>query len=155
MRHGVIKSFKTILVTTDFSETSKAAFTPAWVLAEKFEAKLVVLYVEEDKVPPLLLEYTAVSLDDILQEQADRAGKRLSEFAAEQLGEGHGVELRVVTGTPHLEVVRMAQECEADLIVMATHGRGFISHAIMGSTTERVIRHAPCPVLAVRATESD
>ncbi len=149
-----MKTLKTILVTTDFSETSKAAFVPARMLAEKFEAKLLVVYVEEDKVPPLLLEYTAVSLDDILQEQVNRASDRLGEFAQEQLGQGHRADLKVVTGTPHLEVVRLAKECGADMIVMATHGRGFISHAILGSTTERVIRHAPCPVLAVRA-ESD
>jgi len=60
------------------------------------------------------------------------------------------VQTRVLAGTPHREIVRFAEEQQADLVVMATHGRGFIVHALMGSTTERVIRHAPCPVMAVR-----
>jgi nucleotide-binding universal stress UspA family protein len=55
-------------------------------------------------------------------------------------------------GVPHLEIVRAAEERHADLVVMATHGRGFFSHAFLGSTTERVIRRAPCPVLVVHAT---
>jgi nucleotide-binding universal stress UspA family protein len=49
-----------------------------------------------------------------------------------------------------MEIVRLAEERQADLVVMATHGRGFISHAILGSTAERVLRRAPCPVLIVR-----
>jgi nucleotide-binding universal stress UspA family protein len=63
---------------------------------------------------------------------------------------GDDTETRVTSGTPHLEIVRLAQKLKIDLVVMATHGRGFFSHAILGSTTERVIRRVSCPVLVVR-----
>ena len=145
-----MKPIKTILLTTDFSETSLKAFDHGRTLAEMFGAKLVVVYVEEDKLPPLVVEYTAVGLDKILKEQTNRAVQRLDAFVREHLGEEIEVLARVATGTPHLEIVRLAEEFGADLIVMATHGRGFISHAILGSTTERVVRHAPCPVYIVR-----
>lgn len=58
--------------------------------------------------------------------------------------------MKVPLGIPHVEIAHLADECGADVIVMATHGRGFISHALLGSTTERVLRQAPCPVLVVR-----
>jgi len=142
--------FKTILVTTDFSDTSKRALPPALRLAEKFGSKLVVVYVDEEKLPPLVVEYTAVGLDDILRDQEQRAAARLREFVAENLRGAGAIEARVATGVPHVEIVRIAEECGAGLIVMATHGRGFISHMLLGSTTERVLRRAPCPVLVVR-----
>jgi nucleotide-binding universal stress UspA family protein len=60
------------------------------------------------------------------------------------------VEPVALVGDAHVEIVRLAVDYRADLIVMATHGRGFVAHAVMGSTTERVLRTSPCPVLAVR-----
>ena len=65
------------------------------------------------------------------------------------------MQLEVRSGTPHTEIVGLAEELRVDLIVMATHGRGFISQAILGSTTDRVLRHAPCPVLIVRESAGD
>lgn len=141
---------KTILLTTDLSETSLKAFGPAQDLARCFGARLVVAYVEEDRMPPMVVEYTAVGLDQIIAEQLDRATRRLDEFVHEHIGDEFTVEQRVITGTPHIEIVRLARQYEVDLIVMATHGRGFISHAILGSTTERVLRRTPCPVYVVR-----
>lgn len=139
-----------ILLTTDFSDTSKRAFAPAVTLARKFGAKLLLTYVEEDRLPPLVVEYMAVGVDEILKQQMDRATERLGETLEELSRQVEQVEPLVAMGTPHVEIVRLAREHDADLIVMATHGRGFISHAILGSTAERVLRRAPCPVLIVR-----
>jgi len=141
---------QTILLTTDFSDTSRKAFTPAVTLARKFGAKILLTYVEEDRLPPLVVEYMAVGVDEILSQQMDRAHERLAETVAELARDVEQVEPLVAMGTPHVEIVRLAEEQGADLIVMATHGRGFISHAILGSTAERVLRRAPCPVLIVR-----
>lgn len=143
---------KRILVTTDFSDTSRKAFALAAETAAKFGAKLVLAHVEEDRLPPLVLEYTEVDLGEILKRQEERAREKLNELAPEL---GPDVQIEVASGTPHTEIVRLAQELQIDLIVMATHGRGFISHAILGSTTERVLRHAPCPVLIVRESVQD
>lgn len=139
-----------ILLTTDFSETSKRAFAPAVMLAKKFGAAILLTYVEEDRLPPLVVEYMAVGVDEILGQQMDRATERLGESVAELAAEVERVEPLVAMGTPSVEIVRLAEEHDVDLIVIATHGRGFISHAILGSTAERVLRRAPCPVLIVR-----
>ena len=140
---------KTILLTTDFSDTSRKAFGLAREIAESFGARVILAHVEEDHLPPLIVEYASVGLEEIEQRQIEHATEQLT-AVREELGSRIDVELEVVRGTPHVEVVRLAETRGADLIVMATHGRGFFSHAILGSTTERVMRRAPCPVLVVR-----
>jgi nucleotide-binding universal stress UspA family protein len=142
-----MNTIRTVLVTTDFSDTSKSAFALAGQVAEKFEAKVVAFHVQELQFHPLVVEYVAVGLPEIERRHEEQAREKL-EDVAQQLGTE--VETVVASGTPHLEIVRMAEERGVDLIVMATHGRGFFSHAVLGSTTERVIRRAPCPVLVVR-----
>jgi len=141
---------RTILLTTDFSDTSLKALPPARALATRFGAGIVLAFIEEDRLPPLVVEYMAVGIEDVLQQQVGRSKVRLEEFAREHLSDLAQVEPVVGVGTPHVEIVRLAEERSIDLIVMATHGRGFISHAILGSTAERVLRRAPCPVLVVR-----
>lgn len=141
---------KTILVTTDFSDTAAKAFPAARTLAEKFGAQLVLAHIEPDRLPPIVVEYAAVGINDILRDQRNRARERLVQLAAEHFGSELAVDAVVTDGTPHIEIVRLAEQRRADVIVMATHGHGFISHAILGSTTERVVRRAPCPVFVVR-----
>jgi nucleotide-binding universal stress UspA family protein len=140
---------RSILLTTDFSETSAEAFPAATGLAARFGARITVVHVEDDRVSPLLVEYMAVGLESIRQRQVENAQRQLAEFVAKHLAPDAEFDLEVSLGVPHAEIVRLAAERDADLIVMATHGRGFISHAMMGSTTERVLRRAPCPVLVV------
>jgi nucleotide-binding universal stress UspA family protein len=140
---------KTILVTTDFSDTSKKAFSAARGLAKKYGAKVVVAYVEEDRPPTMVMEFADVGIEQIMVRQRELAVKRLDDLATREFGE-LDVEQRTAVGIPHLEIVQMAEDLEADMIVMGTHGRGFFSHAILGSTTERVVRRASCPVLVVR-----
>jgi nucleotide-binding universal stress UspA family protein len=142
-------AYRTILLTTDFSDTSKLACPHALELARTFGARLLVTCVEEDRLPPLVIEYTAVAIDDVLRQQRETAERSLAAFVARELP-GADVEPIVRVGSPHMEIVRLAEERDVDLIVMATHGRGFITHAILGSTTERVVRNAPCPVFVVR-----
>jgi len=137
---------KNILITTDFSETSRTAFRLAEQVAEKFGGTMTLLHVQELHLPPLVYESAGTGVGQIEREHKELAESRLQELA-QRVG---GIANHVVLGTPHVEIVRFAKEHEIDLIVMATHGRGFFSHAILGSTTERVVRRAPCPVLTVR-----
>jgi nucleotide-binding universal stress UspA family protein len=146
-----MSGIRTIMVTTDFSDTSRKAFPLALELAGKYGARVVVAYVEESRLPPMVVEYATVGLEDIVRHQQERANDQLRKLVGEEMGESASkAELRVADGVAHVEIVRLARELHADLIVMATHGRGFFSHAILGSTTERVVRRAPCPVLVVR-----
>jgi len=147
--HSRMDAIGTILLTTDFSDTSARAFAAARALAAKYGARILVAHVEDDRVAPLLVEYMAVGLESIRQRQLEDSRRQLEEFVERHVGKGDDITLEVALGVPHVEIVRLAEERQADLIVMATHGRGFISHAVMGSTTERVLRRAPCPVLVV------
>lgn len=142
--------FRRILVTTDFSETSAKACPMAQDLAQRLGAELILAHVEDDRFPPLVVEYMAVGLEDIRQRQVEHSRRQIADFAARNFGAECKVRLEVALGVPHVEIARLAADLSIDLIVMATHGRGFISHAIMGSTTERVLRSTACPILVVR-----
>jgi len=147
--------FETILVTTDFSETSRSAFPLARALAERFGSRILVVYVLEDILPPFVGEYAQTSIQTILDDQRKTIEEELRTFARVNVGSGIEAETVVAAGIPHAEVCRIARERKAGLIVMATHGRGFLGHALFGSTTERVLRRAPCPVLTVRGEEAE
>ena len=147
-----VQEINRTLVTTDFSETSQTAFSLARQVAAKFDTEIVLLHVLDAKLPPLILEPSGVSAGESEQQRVEGAAAQLEEFAALL---GNDVETTVTTGIPHAGIVKFAEDNAIDLIVMATHGRGFISHAILGSTTERVVRRAPCPVLTVRDTSPE
>lgn len=147
-----MSEFKTVLVATDLSETSAAVFGPALSIAGCFGARLIVVYVVEDQLPAYMDEFTAVPVDRILEAQTERADRDLAAFLDEKLPAGTNCEKAIVHGVPHIEILRVAAEEKVDMIAIATHGRGFVAHALFGSTTERVVRKAPCPVLTVRGT---
>ena len=144
-------SMKTILVTTDLSDFSKKAFPHALDLARKYEAKIVVCYVEEHRVPPLVIEYPGVGFDDMMEHQRERAKEHLQRLVEEQLGKEMEPELRVIDGIAHVGIVQLAREIGADMIVIASHDPGIVDY-LLGSVAARVVRHAHCSVLVVRAS---
>lgn len=141
---------ETILVTTDFSDTSERAFEPALMLARKFGAKIILAHVEEPELPYVDIENYSGSLSDVTRDLRVQKGDWLAHYAAEHFVPHVEVKIELLSGVPHVEIVRMADAWGADVIVMATLGRGVVSHALMGSTTERVLRRSTCPVMAVR-----
>ena len=147
-----MEPIRKILVTTDFSPTATVALDPARELAKRFDAEVTLLHVIDDGVLPLYVEYVPVALDDIRRKHEEQSRKKLEVLAKEAFGDGTRVQWRLAEGVPYQAIVETAEEIGADMIVMATHGRGFLSHAILGSTTERVLRRAVCPVLVVRDT---
>ncbi len=139
-----------ILVPTDFSAASLKAVSFAKDLAQQFGARVSLLYVIEPIVLP-----DAAALCALPDEQlAARMRKRLSELA-------QGYEVKEFTfdriivrkGTPFHEIALAAAATKADMIVIATHGYTGLKHVLLGSTAERVVRHARCPVLVVPARE--
>jgi nucleotide-binding universal stress UspA family protein len=144
-----MKQIRTILLTTDLTEQSQKAVESTLTLARKFEAKIVLTYVGDLFLPSPDSSYLALDIDRLKKELHEHGRQQLTEWARKHLS-GFDVELEVPLGVPDIEIVNLARRCKADLIVMAPHGRGFISHLILGSTTERVVRRAPCPVLVVR-----
>jgi nucleotide-binding universal stress UspA family protein len=146
-----MEGFRTVVLTTDFSDLSRRAVPLALLLVRAFGSKLLVVHVVEHVLLPLSDEFSAVPFQELLDAQRRHAAQALDRFVDSEIrARGFEAEPLLCQGVPHVEIVRLAAAREADLIVMATHGRGSISQAVFGSTTERVLRHAPCPVLTVR-----
>jgi nucleotide-binding universal stress UspA family protein len=144
--------FHQILAPTDFSEASKQAVTHAYGLAQTFGAKLLLLHVVEVPVYPVeafLPSAQGSTLFDDLKRQAHIDLARLLPKTQDDTVE---VNYQVVAGTPSYKIIEVAGTEKVDLIVMATHGRTGLSHLVMGSVAERVVRMAPCPVLTIRPT---
>jgi nucleotide-binding universal stress UspA family protein len=143
-----MSEYKTILIATDLSDPSLSAVEQGMDLAERLGSRVILTYVMEDRLPPMILAHSALPTDELLEQHRQHAEKALDEFVERHLG-GHEVESIVRQGTPHQEVVQLAKEMRADLIVIGMHGHGFLAHALAGSTAERVLHQAPCPVLVV------
>jgi nucleotide-binding universal stress UspA family protein len=139
-----------ILVPVDFSAPSRQAFQAAIQLAQRFGSRLAVAHVTRANRPDshIAAEQAGITFD------TQRAGRaKLTEFIQrEKLGNLQPARI-VADGVPFDEIAKAARAWEADLLVIATHGYTGLKHVLLGSTAERVVRHAPCPVLVVRSRE--
>ncbi|MBI3594246.1 MAG: universal stress protein [Nitrospirae bacterium] len=138
---------KKIVLPFDFSDCSRQALNYAVSFARVFEAKIFLLHVValSPYVPEISisLEGDQLGLKKKLSEMVNREVSLIKEMGIES--EGY-----CVIGEPTLEIVNFAEEQFADLIMMGTHGRTGFTHILLGSTTERVIERAPCPVLTLK-----
>ncbi|MCE1224981.1 MAG: universal stress protein [Geobacteraceae bacterium] len=140
----------TILFATDFSEASEEAFASARKLSQCLNARIVVLHVVTQPVDLRNFYVPDVSFDEIDREIEAAANRKMAEFHQQWHEQLHDLETAVVTGIPHEEILNKAAEVKATMIVMGTHGRRGFDHFIFGSTAEKVVKTAPCPVLTVR-----
>ena len=139
-----------ILCPVDFSEPSARALEYALALAERLGAHVDVVHVFQ--FPTFAVE-DAVALPLYLQENlSQRLGERLEQFVIEKAGEGSKATARVLEGVPYVEIMEAAKG--QDLIVMGTHGRTGLSHLLLGSVAERVVRGSEVPVLTIRSAAS-
>jgi universal stress protein A len=143
---------RTILVPVDFSENAEAALQCAADLAQKFGAKLHLLHVVEPASFVNDLRNVPIAISD--EEVAKRAQAELESLAATFLEQPAEANLMVKSGKAYQAIVKVAEELNADMIVVPTHGYTGLKHTIMGSTAERVVRHAPCAVLVIRGVET-
>jgi nucleotide-binding universal stress UspA family protein len=145
-----------ILVPVDFSPHAEHAFTYATTLAERFGAKLALLYVVDDSFATggWSSEIYVPNVPELMENLIADADRRLATLKASAAALGLTAETAVIRGRPAHAIVEHAQNGGFDLIVMGTHGRTGMSHVVMGSVAERVLRKAPCPVLTVRGTEA-
>ena len=143
--------FHKILCPIDFSAGSREALKSAAALAVESSAPLVLVHVWEPS--PWAIGGEAFLSPEVIQEMVDSAEAELarSKDQARALG-AKEVAVKFLTGVAWDQIVSAARDDSAiDVIVMGTHGRTGLKHALLGSVTERVVRHAPCPVLVVRA----
>ena len=156
-RAGSYASFpgvKEILVPIDFSPFSRTALDYALPFAEKFGANISLLYVLEKL--PYMHDFEATS--PLMAKEADlmaEAKKQLNAERKEGKGARYIQRVLVRSGEPRREICNVAEDLSADLIIMATHGYSGLKHVLLGSTAEHVLRHAPCPVLALRQPNTE
>lgn len=146
-------AFKRILCPIDFSPSSRLAFEMAAQLARESSGSLVLAHVCDPR-PWTAGEYSLAA--EVLQSLLDSAEAELAKWLgrAKELGLEHA-ETMFLTGVPWDRIVNAAREDRTiDLIVMGTHGRTGLKHALIGSVAEKTLRHAPCPVLVVRSREA-
>ncbi|MDA1184821.1 MAG: universal stress protein [Acidobacteria bacterium] len=141
---------KTILVPLDFSEPSVAALRYAKELANVLRASIHLLHVTHDPTTqPWTEEAYSPALLDLVDAYKAEAQEQLTAALSASERKKYRAELAVSVGAPFSRIIEYATKNHVDLIVMGTHGRGAIAHAILGSVTERVVRFAPCAVLSV------
>ncbi len=143
-----------ILVPIDFSEHSQYALQYAAEIAQQLGAKLTLLHIVEPIAYPADWGFSQVGLVDLEKELIDTATSELEKITQELRAKGIQVDFEVHSGARASdEIVQFAKEHNVDIISIGTHGRSGLEHFLFGSTTERVLRKAPCPVLAVRLPE--
>ena len=146
---------KKVLVPTDFSDSARHALTYGTSFAREYGAELVLLHVVENLTVGYASDLFPVPMAEVFQEISGYARAELAKLGAEAREKGVSVREEVVQGKPSAEIIRFAREGDVDMIVLGTHGKGMLDQALFGSTTERVVRRAPCPVLTVRQAEHE
>lgn len=145
--------FKQILCPVDFSPSSLLALGFALDLARQADGVLTVLHAIEWLAEEEPRAHAHFNVPEYRQYLIEDARQRLHALVAEESQAWSAIDEAVVFGRAHREVVRMATDTPPDLIVMGAQGRGGVRLALFGSTTQEVVRAAPCPVLTVRGTE--
>lgn len=142
---------KKILYPTDFSEASLEALNYAVSFARNCQAKLILMHVVNEKIFSEGLSLARVAAPESLeQEMTAEAGRQLKMLIPAEERQGLDWEMVILYGMPFLEIIRYAEENAVDMIVIGTHGRSGMEHIIFGSTAEKVVRKAHCPVLSVK-----
>ncbi|MBI4547062.1 MAG: universal stress protein [Ignavibacteriae bacterium] len=148
-------SLKRILVPIDFSDYSKNALKYAVSFASHFKAELLLVYVVEPTIYPADFSFGQVALPSLENELRERGKVELKNLVKSHVTGKVSAQTIVRTGKPFLEILHTAKEENIDLIIIATHGHTGVEHILFGSTAEKVVRKAPCPVLVVHSRERE
>ena len=142
-----------IICPVDFSKMSLEALELATDFAKTCGGNLIVLHVLEPILAPTDFTFGPLTMTDVEDKLTERAKESLSEIVSKLDLPKERIETKVVRGIASSEIVKLAQDTKADLIVMGTHGYTGFTHALLGSTAERVVRRAPCPVLTMKGKD--
>ena len=147
--------FEKILLPTDFSDCSASAAGVARSMAERFGSRVTVLYVLDEPAALDPMFRGDVPLEMLRSRMEQFARENMESFLGRHFSGFANFDTVLASGIPYREIIGKARELGADLIVIGTHGRTGVEHVIFGSTAEKVVRMAPCPVLTVRQGESE
>ncbi len=146
-------TLKKILCPIDHSDCSKEALKYAVSFAMRDKAKLLLLHVVDIRSFDETIDAISKQIPD--EEALKQLRIKLLDCIPEEIREDMDVEALVVQGIPFAEIISTARANDVDMIVIGSHGRTGIVHMMMGSVSEKVVRKAPCPVLAVRKTDHE
>ncbi len=146
--------YQKILVGFDFSRHSIEAVRHASELARIFDGTAQAIYVLSREIQPAYFDHWSHLARTDFSEIAEEARKALDEVVAKEGLSQIKLEVVTTNSAPHREIADFAKNNAIDLIVMGTHGLSGIEHALLGSTTEKVVRSAPCPVLTYKLGQS-
>ncbi|MBI5476202.1 MAG: universal stress protein [Ignavibacteriales bacterium] len=145
-----MEQIKKILVPIDFSDYSKNALKYAVQFAKQFDAKIYLIYVVEPMIYPADFSMGQVAIPSTDIDLHSRAEEELRKLSKDFINGSLQVEILIKTGKPFVEIIETASANDIDLIIIATHGHTGVEHLLFGSTAEKVVRKAPCPVLTLR-----
>ena len=143
-------SISKVLVPIDFSDYSKSALKYAVNFAKIFKADMFLIYVVEPIIYPPDFSMGQIAIPSVSTEWDERAKEELDKLAKTEISSDVNVKTIIKTGKPFVEIIETATEENIDLIIIATHGHSGVEHILFGSTAEKVVRKAPCPVLTLR-----
>ncbi len=142
---------KKILVPIDFSDYSKSALRYSAQFAKLFQSELILVYVVEPILYPPDFSMGQISLPAVNVLEFDKQAKdELEKLVKAEFNEDLQVRYVVKSGKPFVQIIETAREEDVDLIIISTHGHSGVEHILFGSTAEKVVRKAPCPVLTLR-----
>lgn len=140
------QQWKKIVVPTDFSSCAEIGVQAAAGLQQASGAEVLLLHVTEPAHSGL-----RVQTSDLHEAMRNEAAAKLGKIAAEAFAQGGSVRFVVKEGHPAEVICKTAAEEKADTIIIPTHGHSGLAHMLLGSVAEKVVRHAKCSVLVVRA----
>jgi nucleotide-binding universal stress UspA family protein len=123
-------------------------------MAEKFGATLHLVYVVEPTIYPADLGFGQVVLPGVEDELREKGAQELEALIRREIGGRVKASSAVRTGNPHQEILAEADERQVDMIVVATHGHSGVEHMLFGSTADRIVKKAACPVLTIRPQQT-
>ena len=142
--------FKTIIVPVDFSPESRAALDQAVEIAKQSGGNLHLVHAYQIIVPTPPMMGAGIPAD-LMETVRTAAGQQLAEWVEQMESAGVTAQGHLSPASPSVAIEALADEVSADLIVMGTRGLSGLKHVMLGSTAERTVRIAPCPVLTVKA----
>lgn len=145
-----MKQIDKILFANDFSENSEQALDYALTLAKKFDARLIIIHVINEPVDLRGFYVPHISFEKLEKEIEEGAEKMMEKFCRTRIKDFTNFETLIVAGIPYEEILKKAAAEDVSLIVLGTQGRKGIDHLLFGSTAERVVRNAKCPVMTIR-----
>lgn len=145
-----MNKINSILVAVDLSEISVEALRFAVQLSEQLQAGLKVVYTLPESSLDLPAEGSAEFNHSLVDKELEKTRDALDQFVKENSGGNAEIEQHVSLGEPELAVNKIAEQIEPDMIVVGTHGRTGLSHLLMGSVAESIVRSSRVPVVCVR-----